>query len=264
MCDHWSVWPVLGLQGEQRTRGCHSTAACFAFRRVPRTSCSPLPSGPAPGRRGLDTSRLRNRKNPQGRCSVRQAPQTPQTVTSCPDRRDRRLSSRGLSCFEVDALARGESGFWQTRPSADDREARGRRATSMVDTIARISSQSVSGSRMRDHSPQRSAATRPWRLRGVPTPNRVRIRSSRFNAAVCTSTRLRNVRVTPQVHAPHPTGLIEMGNGRSKRWPRCRSSRFPRAPQNIYNPSAHGTYPLQHDQRFIIHGLDARAETAER
>lgn len=145
------------------TRGCRSTAACFAFRRVPRTSCSPLPSGPAPGRRGFDTSRLRHRKNPQGRCSVRQAPQT---VTSCPDRRDRRLPSRGLSCFEVDAPARGESGFRQTRPAADDRAARGRRATSMVDTIARISSQSVSGSRMRDHSPQRSAATRPWRLRG--------------------------------------------------------------------------------------------------
>ena len=44
-------------------------------------------------------------------------------------------------------------------------------------------SQSVSGSRMSDHRQHRSAATRPWRLRGVPTPNSVRISSPRFNAA---------------------------------------------------------------------------------
>ena len=35
-----------------------------------------------------------------------------------------------------------------------------------------------------------SATTRPWRLRGVPTPQSVRIQSPRLNAPACTSDRL--------------------------------------------------------------------------
>jgi hypothetical protein len=59
------------------------------------------------------------------------------------------------------------------------------------DADGRYIVQRVSGSRMRTHTQYRNAATRPWRLRGVPTPNSVRIKSPRFNAAVWISARLR-------------------------------------------------------------------------
>lgn len=57
--------------------------------------------------------------------------------------------------------------------------------------MVQIASQRSSGSRTSDHIPPGSVATRRWRLRGVPTPHSVRIKSPRFSAAVWSSTRLR-------------------------------------------------------------------------
>jgi hypothetical protein len=50
----------------------------------------------------------------------------------------------------------------------------------------------------------KSVATRPCRLRGVPTPNSVRINNPRFNA-------FEDILMTAQVHPSHPSGFVQMG-----------------------------------------------------
>jgi hypothetical protein len=51
--------------------------------------------------------------------------------------------------------------------------------------------QIVAGSEMNDHAQARRTLKRPWRARGVPTPQSVRSSNPRFKAPACSSTRFR-------------------------------------------------------------------------
>ena len=55
-----------------------------------------------------------------------------------------------------------------------------------------------------------TTASRPCRLRGVPTPKRVRIKSPEIEAADVDEQPLQDVRVPAQMRAPHPAGLVQM------------------------------------------------------
>ena len=68
--------------------------------------------------------------------------------------------------------------------------------------------QMVSGSEINDHRQARRTLKRPWRARGVPTPQAVRSSNPRFRAPARSST-LQDVVVTAQVNSSHPSGSVQ-------------------------------------------------------
>ena len=73
------------------------------------------------------------------------------------------------------------------------------------------SGRSPQGLRRRSMSAPSRVATRPCRLRGVPTPVSRRISSPRVEAAGVHEHALQDVGVTPQMYAAHRARLVEMG-----------------------------------------------------
>jgi hypothetical protein len=58
-----------------------------------------------------------------------------------------------------------------------------------------------------------SAAKRPWRLRGVPTPQSVRIQKAEIESAGMNKQSFEHVLVPAHVRSPEPARLVEMRTG---------------------------------------------------
>jgi hypothetical protein len=96
-----------------------------------------------------------------------------------PDLTAKRLAARGKRAYERESIGTTLREVCKAKSRLSGRYQLRRR------------SQSGSEGRMSDPTTIKSAAMRPCRVRGVPTPNKVRINKPRFKAAACSSMRLR-------------------------------------------------------------------------